>query len=1110
MTQPSSSQPYGLPRQEDDEDSVDDLIDDEEADPNEQLYPDSAHRADQVSRALLFLVQELGSFKKNAQGEEVYVPGPTCDKALQDLVKYCRQDKPDDPLVKYYLGKYASVKKDLLPLFLSQTKNKRLLYHLLTLLAHLTAAPEKRSERLEEHQGFLEDYKELLAIPEFADVIVAVLGNMISTPDKTKFHDNMVELIITVIRNVLQIDASVRTLVDTYKESLQLKLYISFSKEGGVFDALTFLCQDMKGPLKKRLRFVFLEIYYYVLSTFPPAFLFGQGIEEQYFKNLREREKIARLKRLGQISTRHSRFGAMFQYTRKIGGTAAVTSNINFRTEDLNKLDVQRNKPKPNKRYASKEGQLGGNKFIEENHGVLSEEEKQIQIKLKHFVADFLEHAYGPLIDSLYDELSKEASGVSELDFEHFFTVTAFGVECYVLEFEKSIASMTPGTLYSRAQVEEKMTCKLQSLISGIQVTLLELLYKSLLKQVAKKKADFNIPLYYSLLQYFAQILQATNLLSNSTQPNDQKNAKLLKQVIFTREFGKVLKIGLNHYEPRLHSITFGQGLIRVTDIFFTLLGKEAKDKVITAKTDRMVRRALKRTDQRAAVKSEAAEEGDALEEEELDDEEADDGRELLMAQERKYNYFSEFCSFVDYPTVQKIVLLIRGERLLWNPPKLNAAVTHFIQRVVEDVGGDWVFFQHDFLNYFNEILSNPNIVLKSEYSLLVGLVRRVIKSFFQALSKNPCLVLEANMRFPDVASKDRALNNYDLPDPTLPSAQPALERHVLPWSREEDMILVENYSIFKDDPKLLERLSDLLRDQAYFREPKEVRLRVRLLKLEKSKETALQLVQQTHTEEKVPLSAIITRILLSTTVLRIRSLESALLYYLDGVQREYEAFNEAFPLTPSSFPIIPKIPEEFEVHGLDGFSLLLKHLGAELPSIGKVYPRIPPGVHLQPLLAQLREEYEKQKNFTEADLLELDEQYRPNRRAQIAAMNAASGGQVVKKNKKNNAQLERRAAREEMLKANRELAGLDSSDEEIPLEFNSSDEEVLAPRRINGKISAASKSSAGDFREEFKELTNKNGGQIGGDKEGADKKFRRLKKPAGRGIEEEPLEVDN
>lgn len=39
---------------------------------------------------LLFLVQELGSFKKVENSEEeVYVPGPTCDKAAKDIAKYC-------------------------------------------------------------------------------------------------------------------------------------------------------------------------------------------------------------------------------------------------------------------------------------------------------------------------------------------------------------------------------------------------------------------------------------------------------------------------------------------------------------------------------------------------------------------------------------------------------------------------------------------------------------------------------------------------------------------------------------------------------------------------------------------------------------------------------------------------------------------------------------------------------------------------------------------------------------------------------------------------------------------------------------------------------------
>jgi hypothetical protein len=1110
MNQPSSSNPYNEYRErppypdhnqeeeEADEESIDGLIDDEADDPHELVYEEqNDRREEQVSRKLLFLVQELGSFKKDPKENiEVYVPGPTCDKAIKELAQKCRLDRPDDLLVKYYLGKWATIKKDLLPLFLAQPKNKKLLYSLLTILSHLTSSVDKKVEKSDEHQVFLEEYKELLALPEFAGNMVAILGTVVSAKDKTKYHDNMIELIMTIIRNILQIESPARTVADTYKESLQLKLYASFSVEGGVFDALTFMCQDMKSPLNRRLRLTYLEIYYNVLSTFPPSFLFGNPTEEQYFKNLREKERIHRIQRLNQLSTRHSRFGAMFQISRKIGGTAAITSNIKFQKDDLNKLDTQRNKPKPNRRFASKDGPLPGNKFIDENHGVLSEEEKKIQSKLKHFVADFLEHAYGSLVDSLYDLLCKDTPELNDMDYLHFFTVTSFGMECYIIEANRQISALPPGSPFVRTQLEESMTCKLQSLISGIQVTLVDLLYKSLLSQVSRKKAEFNIPLFQSQLHYFSQLLQATMLLGGSTSPNDQRNSKLLKQVIFSKEFGKILKIGMNYYEPRLHSKTFAENLLRTTEQFFNLLAKEAKDKIIIAKTDKIVRRALKRP---VASESQPNEEGDASNP--VNDEVEEDDREVYMAQERKYNYYSEICTFVDYPTVQKYLLLVRGEKLLWNSPALNEAVYHYVQRIVDDVGVSWVFFQNDFLLYFNEILSNTMITLKAEHQPFCSLIRRIVKAFFQTLQTNNCLAIEAWFRFPDAATKDMIINNYTVQEVRPLEAQDGvveIEKAVLPWCREEDLILVHNFETFKDDTKCYERLAELLRDQAYFREVRDVKMRVRLLRLEQSKDAAMKLVDATHKVKPPTLPQVASRILLCTRVTRQTHLESAIESYLKETVESYEDYAAIFSSTPSSFPLVPLNTDHFDIQKLEGWPTLLKYLQGHPPTIGAAFARLPPFLPLKDLVVTFIAEMHRLKNLSENELLDLAELDKPIKAPLRDKTNNGSATKEngVKKSKKQTKLQQKIQAREEAIRANRELAGLASSDEDIPLNLSSSEEEYPLQPDNNEKSDNDDFALSSPAKSAHRE------------KENEDKsKFRRLKRPGVAMIEESSRE---
>lgn len=103
-------------------------------------------------------------------------------------------DRPEEQLTKYYLGKWNIVRKDLLPLLLHQSKNKKLIYHVLTIMAYLTAEPEKQGKYYEELRIIQEGYKETLADPDFTDILVNILGQVVNKEEKTKYHENMIEV----------------------------------------------------------------------------------------------------------------------------------------------------------------------------------------------------------------------------------------------------------------------------------------------------------------------------------------------------------------------------------------------------------------------------------------------------------------------------------------------------------------------------------------------------------------------------------------------------------------------------------------------------------------------------------------------------------------------------------------------------------------------------------------------------------------------------------------------------------------------------------------------------------------------------------------------------
>ena len=82
----------------------------------------------------------------------------------------------------------------------------------------------------------------------------------IDPQNRSKIHENMIELIVTLIRNLVKIPdlESSRTSINEFKRNLQYNLLMVFSKDS-VFDALIYLCQDMNSLMMKKLNLVFLE-----------------------------------------------------------------------------------------------------------------------------------------------------------------------------------------------------------------------------------------------------------------------------------------------------------------------------------------------------------------------------------------------------------------------------------------------------------------------------------------------------------------------------------------------------------------------------------------------------------------------------------------------------------------------------------------------------------------------------------------------------------------------------------------------------------------------------------------------------------------------------------
>lgn len=152
----------------------------------------------------------------------------------------------------------------------------------------------------------------------------------------------MLELCICLVRNILTIRSittaqNKQTIITEYKKSIQNKLFTLFSKSGGIFDSLVYLTRNYRTLHLSNMLLNFLQIFYQVFSSFPAGFIFSEDKESEYFKEMRERQKALKKKRITGMSTRHSRFGATIAVKRDIiGKSSSIVSNIN---QNFHKVD---------------------------------------------------------------------------------------------------------------------------------------------------------------------------------------------------------------------------------------------------------------------------------------------------------------------------------------------------------------------------------------------------------------------------------------------------------------------------------------------------------------------------------------------------------------------------------------------------------------------------------------------------------------------------------------------------------------------------------------------------------------------------------------------------
>lgn len=192
-------------------------------------------------------------------------------------------------------------------------------------------------------------------------------------------------------------------------------------------------------------------------------------------------------------------------------------------------------------------------------------------------------------------------------------------------------------------------------------------------------------------------------------------------------------------------------------------------------------------------------------------EEELEYGSEAEDLEEKLFTFLNELASLANYDVVSNYCLLLRDLDVLAQK-QLVPFIASFFSRVMNQLKAEWIFFQVDYLNTFNALLTNTEVAANIKLSPLLDLIKKIVAKFFDLGRTNRLLFVEALFRVPSHVAKDEIVSNYEgFVEYEQRYGDGAKES--VNWSKKDDLVLVENFFNVKMLENCFELLSDILQD---------------------------------------------------------------------------------------------------------------------------------------------------------------------------------------------------------------------------------------------------------------------------------------------------------
>ena len=701
----------------------------------------------------------------------------------------------------------------MLPLLVSQKKDKRLSYLIVVLLAELTYLPDKDAESADVLLENLRKIKQFFLAPGVISTLIEHLAELLQEKmtEASEKHSQMIELIVIIFKNLLQIPKR-----NVYDDSdFTLFLLKKFNEES-VFDSLVYMTQNFETELSKKLSFHFLEIFYFIFKDYWPCDFFNLT-KKQTLKDFMKQEKIESSKKQRQRSTRHSRFGTNIVVKDKATQLSRIVHWVP-KANEISMQDIGR-KTAPKRKVKEAEQHIGmqihKRKFGESNFAG-SEEEEKVKYDLKEMALEMLEHSYNQLIEVLLDSFY---SGEQAKDNEHekykYIKISSFFMAVFRLNAHEKLKEEKikyRSEPHVNNGSEPSLYLPIAQISNSLKLQNIDFIFsKGFFQTIVESKRTRDMDMYLASWEYLLELLYLIQDMERSPSEKMRKNAQTLQQKLFTLQICELAKHGLKEFSYANQSRYFIFTAFRFTTVLLTMLEGYSKGKMLYIQTHRLKRK--KESDDKYDDESGALEYSD------------DDKNNYI---EKKFNFIAALWEFVEYDVVENVISMLNFPKML--DDELIESISVFINRIITQAKGTWIFYQLKTMNIFHNFLSENRKDVR--FITVVKSIKKVLNSFFLKCKENPLLALEIIFPFSDKAAKDAILSNYEaFVDYNEPEFNPQSKHdndsesekeleleefgkklEADKWTDDEDMKLLEYYDIFKDNPEdCFRKLSTIL-----------------------------------------------------------------------------------------------------------------------------------------------------------------------------------------------------------------------------------------------------------------------------------------------------------